>query len=242
MTRSISIPFIIVFLSLLSNRIALAQINLSTYTVGVYAYDTIYQYYGNLPNSGIGYIALSPALDSAWVDGLSFVVVIDSVAYPNAVFADSQGTAIAVQAGDMFELPLQLQTFNGNLGFHVAVTGTPLTVNQAYFCDLSTVFTLGNDWGMNITLNSSTNCTVQPLQTMSTIETHTRLVYPNPADDKLLIDLKGMVHSCQIYNMQGQLTMHKSAQKLIDISILKQGWYLMKVSADKQYVQKFYKR
>ncbi len=90
----------------------------------------------------------------------------------------------------------------------------------------------GKIWFDNISLMKETPSSVRGAYTpMGTFE-----VYPNPASEKIIVDLKGKSLDSpviiQIYNMHGQLMLEKKTNKtreIMDISLLTSGTYLVSV-------------
>jgi hypothetical protein len=219
------------------------SISLPNYTQGVYEKDTIYQYYGSLPSSGQGTIRLDGQLDSSWIAGMHFRLVVDSVDFPTAVVVDSQGTSIAVQAGDVYDLPLSLTVYNGNVGFHLIIEGTPLLSNQAYLCDLQYLFTIASPWNMLITENSSAICQVDALQTINKKPLVGFMVYPNPVLDAFYLNPVQPVKSYSVYDKQGRLVLHQNQSGVNSLKNLTSGAYFLHIKTNKgDHIQRIIKQ
>ena len=70
------------------------------------------------------------------------------------------------------------------------------------------------------------------------------VVYPNPVQDKLYLEIKGENFDYQILNFQGQQMVQGSYRNYIDVSLLPPGIYFLQLQQEDDLYQaiKFVKR
>jgi hypothetical protein len=226
------------------NLQAQSKIVLPDYKKGQYECDTVYKHFGGLPNSGKGSISFTGNLSANLLAGVKFYMVVDSIdpspgPLPSA-FIDSLGTKVALRKAT-YALPCQMDVFSGKIRFYLVIGGTPVTSGESYLCDLTSAFTLGDDWNLVFFANTPKTCVVDEVQGVD-VEKHSAgqlRIYPNPVADQLAINgVKGS--SGKTYNIYDKLgrkvqtgLVHPSSA-FIDVQYLLPGDYLIQIDSELQ--------
>ena len=178
---------------------------------GTYLRDTIDYKFTTLPNSGIGYISTN--FSDPFITGIQFKICIDSIdqagSPSHSASKDSAGIWVPVYKGEELTFPVSLQLFTGQIGFYIVMEGTPQNANEAYQCRLQTSYSLGNNYGIYISEDvSSDTCTVASISNLAiTKNSLSTTIFPNPFFNSTTLVFDNPNHEtfqCKLLNMQGQ--------------------------------------
>lgn len=209
--------------------------------------DSILYYGSYFPNGCIGPIEIDIQLDTSlyhYVEGLSFMIIIDSV-----YFAGPPGTA-PVQTGDTIVLDsinprYALISISGlEFWFSIHISGIPLIAYQNYPCNIE--FLQCTCFCTNINIQPSQSYTSMCNVELSNFiqkneDQNTTTIYPNPSNGKFFIANGNNVNSIEVYNIIGNkiLTINNLSSNEINLSNTARGIYFVKMfSGEKTYTNK----
>ena len=194
-------------------RTALSQpITLPIYQEKKHENNTIYEYYGALPFTGIGSIKLSDSLVSSFITGVDFKIVIDStnmgLSQSHSAFRDSSGVLIPVYQGDTINIPASFKLYAGEIGFRIIIEGIPQIAGESYLCDLAFSSTTGDNWNLLISEISKDSCSVDQTSSLNEKNGNQRIkIFPNPFKKNTIIKFKNdKKESCKfvLFNLIGK--------------------------------------
>ena len=228
--------YLFILLSSLSFTNSIAQIiTLPTYQLGQYENNTIYTYYGSLGSVGRGTVSLRETLQTGFITGVHFKMIVDSInqgaAPTHAAFRDSLGTQVPMYKGDTLDIFASFELFSGQIGFHVIVEGTPQIAGESYLCDLGYTHTLGNDFNMIIEPISQNSCLVDQSNGFDEyVNIQKNKLFPNPSTDYIQVSNLTKANNYIIYNSVGTIISEgtiSNAEK-IEVKNYSNGIYFLK--------------
>jgi len=207
-------------------------------TSGIWPYTELYSVYFPTKNTGyiVGYYAISMSSGGAYFakttdGGTNWVSLLPnnlpSQTHLYSVYFTDSITGYAVSDGGII-----IKTTNGGTNWIIQYPFIPPynNLNCVFFPDSNTGYAVGNAGTIFKTTNGGT--WIEQEQT----ENNKLLLYPNPAKNKITIDLQKISDLkntyISIYNLQGQLLLQKSiTQEKTELHInnLAKGMYIVKV-------------
>jgi len=234
-----SILFVVLSMLFGANVIAQIQIGFPSYQQGHYEIDTIFEHYGPLLPTGNGFIGIDPELNTNFITGLQFKMVVDSI---------SLGGAASVNKGDTLLIPAAFQLFTGSIGFHVIIEGTPETAGESYFCDLVYFLMLGLDYEMVIGLASYDSCFVENIEGIDNFQYEENFkIFPNPTSKLLTINASDQIVGskfmiCDKLGRQVLSGILTNKSTTIDIYHLESGVYFFQIEQQDKKTIKLIKK
>ena len=107
-------------------------------------------------------------------------------------------------------------------------------LNTVMFNDTTMIVELSNGTVNNFPINTIRSFVVRDITGINEIQAHSLIVYPNPATTTIqLLNLEAQTQPANVYAVTGQLLLVKpvsSTDNTIDVSVLKQGIYILKLN------------
>jgi hypothetical protein len=189
---------------------AQGEIKLPALKKDVYAKDTLVTCYLNDETD----FSLAPSLQSGFITGMEFKIIVDSVQIPGAT---------DVQKGDVLSFPTTIHVFNGVVHVLIVLQGIPQIGGESYSCYIEADFLTDNtDNGIVINPDyfDNSTCTVSTLQAVAEHHrTDYTLFNPNP------------------FSQTTQLNYDASLGPVELILFNKQGLVIKSIVADKGIIQ-----
>jgi hypothetical protein len=165
-----------------------------------------------------------------YVDGMQFVIIIDSLG-PNAGGSIHKGDTIKLSAASpSFQLS---NAFTGDYWYRIKLIGTPHTPNQQYPCKFYLAICTCNCKAIMIQKASSTMCRVAVFNGQKEVEEINSVnIYPNPTMDKFTVSGIREKSYVRLYDTIGKLILEKETNTDVEIDTCKlaEGVYSLSIS------------